>query len=633
MRTSRTGIRTAAALAAAALVLAACGPSTSSGTGHPGKVNTTSNGQYGTLPPSSGTPTMGGTLSIAEQPGGGPTYIFPLVPAADDSVGTVDGFIAYMWRPLWWTPLGDEPTIDYPDSISPSPPKFSDDDKVATITLRRGWKWSDGQPVTSEDVAFYCDLAHAAVVLSPDNDGSFTPGEFPQDLVSVATPNATTAVITLSKSFNPNFQFLDQLAGITPLPTHAWSKTSMTGPIVNFRTLANAEAIYKFLNSESSKLSTYASDPLWQVVDGPYKVKSFDPSTDGNVLVANPDYSGPVKPHITTLDNVAFTSTDAEFNQLLSGTLDVGFVDFSDLPQVPRLKSLGYDVWGYPDFGFNYIVYNFKDKTGDFENIISQLYIRQALAHLQDEQGVISARGMFDGAAGPAYGPVPAVPKSPFAPANALQNPYPYSISTASSMLSSHGWKVVPNGTTTCQKAGTGSNECGAGIPVGTPLTWNLVYSSQPAVIGAQCEAIASAAKQIGITINLEAKTFNYIISSLQDPENPDQDNHWAMQDYGGDTNYLYPTQEGNFNTTGSFNSGDYSSTTYNNLVNDSLHSDNPNAVLNEISYITEQQPGMFQPNADLITAFKNNLRGPAASFEASSQYQYEPEYWYFAKS
>ena len=344
--------------------------------------------------------------------------------------------------------------------------------------------------MTSTDVAFYCYLAYAAVVLSPDNDGAFTPGEFPQDLVSVATPNPTTAVITLSKSFNPSFQFLDQIAGITPLPAHAWSKTSINGPIVNFRKLANAEAIYKFLNAESSKLSTYGSDALWQVVDGPYKVESFDPSTDGNVLVANPNYSGPVKPHITTIDNVPFTSTDAEFNQLLSRNLDVGFVDFSDLPQVSKLKSLGYDIWGYPDFGNNLIVYNFKDKTGDFDNVISQLYIRQALAHLQDEPGVIAARGMFDGAAGAAYGPVPAVPKSPFAPANALTNPYLYSISTASKLLSSHGWKVVPNGVTTCSRAGTGPNECGAGIPAGTSLTWNLVYSSQPAVIEAQCEAI-----------------------------------------------------------------------------------------------------------------------------------------------
>jgi peptide/nickel transport system substrate-binding protein len=186
---------------------------------------------------------------------------------------------------------------------------------------------------------------------------------------------------------------------------------------------------------------------------------------------------------------------------------------------------------------------------------------------------------------------------------------------------------------TTCSKAGTASDECGAGIPAGTPLSWNLVYASSPGVIGTQCEAFASTAKQIGITISLSSKTFNYITENLQDPVNPDQDNNWAMQDYGGDTDYLYPTTETIFNTNGSFNTGDYSDSKANSLINASVYSTNPNAVQNEISYLTEQQPALFQPNEDLVTAFKGTLAGPANSFTDSSQYQFSPEYWYFKKS
>jgi peptide/nickel transport system substrate-binding protein len=626
MGRARRGIGSAGLLAAAALVLAACGSSTNGG------ATSSSSGEFGTLPSSTGTPLSGGTLSIAESPGAGPTYIFPIDPSADTSVYTIDGFQDYMWRPLWWSPVGAVPAIDYRDSISPVPPKFSDHDKVATITISSKWKWSDGQPVTSKDVAFYIWVAKAAVTLSPDNDGSFTPGEFPQDVTSVKTPNATTVVVTMNQGFNPAYQFLAQIATITPIPAHAWSKTSPTGKIINFANLKNAEAIYKFLNAESTKLSTYGSDPLWQVVDGPYKIQSFDPATDGNTLVINTHYSGPVKPHITTIDNVAFTSTEAEFNQLLSGNLSVGFVDFSDLPEVGKLKSLGYDVWGYPGFGFSGILYNFKDTTGEFNKIINQLYIRQALAHLQDEQGEISSHGLFDGAASQAYGPVPAYPRSPYTPADALTNPYPYSESAASSLLSSHGWKVVPRGTTTCVKPGTKSDECGAGIPAGTPLTWNLVFTSSPAVIGGLCAAFASAAKGVGITINLESKTFNYITSELSDPANPDHDNDWAMQDFGGFTDSLYPTTNTLFNTTGSFNTGDYSNKKADADINASVYSANPKAVQQELSYITAQQPGLFQPNPDLVTAFKKNLGGPSASFAASAEYQYEPEYWYFVK-
>lgn len=617
-------------LATGALLLGSC---SSSGSNNPASsAAAKGGGQFGSIPPQHGTAKYGGTLTIAETPGSGPTYIMPITPEADYSVYTTTQFDDFMWRPLWFAPLGYTPAIDYSQSIASGPPVFTDDNKVATITLKSTWKWSDGQPVTSKDVAFFIDIAKAAVDESADNFGAFTPGEFPQDVTSVQTPTPTKVVVTLNKSFNQNYQFLDQIITITPMPAHAWSKTSENGPIIDFTNPANAKAIYNFLNAQSSKLADYGKDPLWQVVDGPYKIQSFDPSTDGNTMVVNKSYSGPVKPHISVIDNLAFTSYQAEFDEFLTGQLDVGPVDFSDFAQLSKLKSLGYNVWGYPDFGFSYVPYNFLDKTGHFDKIIAQLYIRQALAHLQDESAVIQSKGIFDGAAGLAYGPVPAVPKSPFAPSDALTNPYPFSISTASKLLSSHGWDVKPGGTTTCAKPGTASDECGAGIPAGTPLSWSLIYANQPTAIGTMVEAWASNAKQVGINMSLSSKTFNYITENIQDPDNSNEDNTWAMQDYGGDTDELYPTTDTIFNTDGSFNTGDYSSATADSLINASVYSTNPNAVKKEISYITQQQPALFQPNPDEVTAFKDTLTGPANSFTDSSQYQFSPEYWAFVK-
>ena len=75
------------------------------------------------------------------------------------------------------------------------------------------------------------------------------------------------------------------------------------------------------------------------------------------------------------------------------------------------------------------MTYNFKDTTGDFNNIIDKLYIRQALAHLENEPGYIKA--FFNGAGGQAFGPVPACPATPFTPANAANNPFPYSTAAA----------------------------------------------------------------------------------------------------------------------------------------------------------------------------------------------------------
>ena len=117
-------------------------------------------------------------------------------------------FQDFQWRQLWWAPKGAEPTIDYSQSISPKAPAYSNDNKTVTITLRPNWKWSDGTPVTSTDLAFYIDILKAAVAISPANDGDYTPGLFPDNVVSMSTPDPTTLVLNFSATYNQNFCLL-----------------------------------------------------------------------------------------------------------------------------------------------------------------------------------------------------------------------------------------------------------------------------------------------------------------------------------------------------------------------------------------------------------------------------------------
>lgn len=615
-------------LLAAATALAACGGSSGGKGGGTGGNNGLAQG-YGTMPPVNTNATQGGTISVAEPPGAGPNYIFPITPAANSSVYVIYDFQYAMWRPLWEGPVGYTPTIDYTDSLAPHP-TFSNNDQTITINLKQNYKWSDGQPVTANDVIFYIDLLKAAVKENPSNSGNYSPGYFPDNVKTATATSQYTVTLTLDKSYNPTWFFLDQLGLIVPLPSHAWAKASASGPTLDYTNPANAKKIYDFLNAQSQKPATFATNPLWQVVDGPYHLTAFNSATDANTLTANQSYTGPQKPRITTVNEVAFTSTAAEFNQLRSGTLTMGGVDFSDLPQVPALKRSGYNVWGYPDFGFYYMDFNFADKTGDFDKIIGQLYIRQALAHLVDQEGYI--RGFLHGAGAPDYGPIPAVPVSPYAPANALANPYPYSIAAAKQLLTSHGWNVVPNGQTTCAKPGTGSGECGAGIPSGTPISFNLIYTNSPPVNQEESVAFASAAKQVGINIQTVSKTFNYILQNYNNPSAPANESKWAMTNFGGFTNSYYPTTNTVFNTGGSYNLGSYSNPTADQLIHNSVYGGDPSAVKKEASFLTANLPGLFLPNADLITAWQNKVSGSTNSFAALSQYGFFPEYWYLVK-
>jgi peptide/nickel transport system substrate-binding protein len=272
------------------------------------------------------------------------------------------------------------------------------------------------------------------------------------------------------------------------------------------------------------------------------------------------------------------------------------------------------------------VTFNFKDHTGDFNNIIKQLYIRQAFAHLEDEAGYIKA--FFFGAGGQGYGPIPQIPPSPWTPASATKNPYPFSVNDAISILKSHGWTVHPNGTDVCAVA----SKCGPGIPKGTKLAWNLIYNTSPAIIGQQIQDLVNQAKKAGINISLKSDNFNHMIATYYDVAQPKNDNLWAMEDFGGFSISTYPTTNGIFNCAGTYNIGGYCDPHADSLIAASTGGSDPEAVKAEANYITLQVPSLFQPQVDNIVVWKKDISGPPTSFESLTQYQLNPEFWYFIK-
>jgi peptide/nickel transport system substrate-binding protein len=163
-------------------------------------------------------------------------------------------------------------------------------------------------------------------------------------------------------------------------------------------------------------------------------------------------------------------------------------------------------------------------------------------------------------------------------------------------------------------------------------MTWDLIYTGSPTYIGTEDEVLASAARQVGISIKLISKTFNYITSELSYVSNPTHDKLWAMEDFGGFGDQLYPSTDQLFNSEGSFNFGGFSDRAVDASIQASEYSLDDNAVKAQLGLVTAAQPGLFQPNPDLLFAFKGSLSGPPSSFESASQYQYEPNYWYFKR-
>ena len=279
----------ALALAVAGVTAIAACSSSSSSSGSATASSTagavTQPGSIGAIP-AAGTPSgTAGSITYALTPGAVPNWILPIPTAAFASVYNIFQFGWQMWRPIYYAPQGTTPTVDAALSVA-NAPVWSNGDKTMSITLKP-WKWSNGQTVSSKDLEFALDETIAAVKLSPANWSAYTPGHFPDTVTSMSTPNASTLVVNMKSPVNPIWMEEDILGSVTLMPAAEWAKASASGPTLDFTNLANAEKIYNYLSAASKSVNTYATNPLWQTVYGPYKLSAFNATTGGFTMVPN----------------------------------------------------------------------------------------------------------------------------------------------------------------------------------------------------------------------------------------------------------------------------------------------------------------------------------------------------------
>jgi len=409
-----------------------------------------------------------------------------------------------MYRPLYVAGDGTEPVIDYAISLA-DPPTYSKGNTVVTVTLKP-WKWSDGAPVTARDVQFFYNL----YVANKNQIATYVPGNFPDNVASFRIVSPRTFQLTLKAPVNPVWFTDNELTDFVPLPQQVWDKTSATGKVGDYDlTTAGAKAVFKFLYGQSSKLQTYGTNPLWQVVDGPWKLSSYNPTTARTVFVANKAFSGPDKPKLAGYVLESFPSQTAEVDALRSGSLDYGYLPISDYKLAHSFASSGYTVAPWVTAYVQWAELGYTSKT--WGPLVDQLYIRQALQHLVNEPLYLSAT--LHGYGQLTYGPVPNTPGSPYVTSAERTDPDPYSISAAKALLSSHGWAIGPKGYFVCANPGTGSNQCGAGIAKDETLSFKFMYQTGTPTLAAQVQAFQTAAKAAGVDIVLDPQSQSTMFS------------------------------------------------------------------------------------------------------------------------
>jgi peptide/nickel transport system substrate-binding protein len=624
----RRALGAGCAVAGLAVLAAACGPASSSTSGS--------------------TPTSGGTVTYAMQPQSNASYIFPFIDSAesqDYSSFNINDFQYLMYRPLYWFGTGANPYMNTSVSLA-YPPSYSG--QKVTIKLKPGWKWSNGEPVNGDDVLFWMNM-----MLSQDNPNSnnvyadYSSAGIPNDVDNFQA-HGDTFTMDIKGKYSQAWFTDNELSQIVPMPM-AWDRTA-SGASNCVSNESDCMAVYTYLASKSNNdAQTWGTSPLWQVVDGPWRVQSFT-SQSVVTLTYNTKYSGQVAPHhITTFIEEPFTSEPSEYNVLQdpgSGqTIDVGYLPTVDAPVPPAGANVGanpdtlsgYNLSALYAWQLSYFPYNFANKTGQGA-IFAQLYFRQAFQDLVDQEGVIA--GPLHGYGKATIGPVGDYPVTSYLSPTlqAAGDPWQLNIPKAKSILLSHGWSAGSAGVDSCTDPGTGSNQCGAGIPAGTKLSFSMIYAAGTDYMESGAREMASNASLAGINLTVTALPFDDVVgdafSCQEGPTYAKECRTWQLAEWGSWTyspDYL-PTGETLFSDGAVNNAGQYDNARNDQLITDTLVARTPAAQNKALwtwqDYLAPQLPVVYEPDAPTLI---ETIKGLDIGVQ-NSALTITPEDWYYTK-
>ncbi len=328
-----------------------------------------------------------------------PTFAYPLMPLADFTQSN-GSFQQTLYRPLYWfgTSTG---AIDVNQQESMAKlPVMSNGGRTATITMKSGYKWTNGEPVTSYDVMQFLNLFTAyptayGVYGPPVNGVSVT---IPDVLASASTPNSTTLVLNLTRAVSAHWLLFNPLSEVTPLPqawdiqakgwtsakpltsgtavakahgnlatvasscpTHSYigdgnktgpSKTNLKDPNGQATILPKSKlGIAKACQEVVSTMFSFANDntnyaerstmtgQLWNIADGPWLLSGFNEAKASMSFVRNPGYGGQLA-FAKGLNVTPCQSVTGDcYNKLLAGDLTVGGLPSSFASPITSLSQ------------------------------------------------------------------------------------------------------------------------------------------------------------------------------------------------------------------------------------------------------------------------------------------------------
>ncbi|MEA5503482.1 ABC transporter substrate-binding protein [Halotia wernerae UHCC 0503] len=316
--------------------------------------------------------------------------------------------------------------------------QISDDKLGFVFTLREGLKWSDGQPLTVDDVVFTFNDIYLNEAIPTDARDILRIGES-RALPKVRKIDQRRVEFRTPEPFAP---FLGNI-GLPILPAHALKKSIKT----------------KDQNGKPTFLTKWGVDtPLDQIiVNGPYKLERYDTS-QRIVFRRNPYYwrkgsQGEAQPYIERIVWQIVESTDTALLQFRSGSLDtIGVApDYFSLLKKQE-KQGNFTIYeGGPATSTSFVFFNLNQGKRDGKPLVDPIKsrwfntveFRQAVAYAIDRQTMIN--NTFRGLGKPQNSPISVQSPYYLSPQEGLKT-YDYNLEKSKELLRKAGFKSNAQG-------------------------------------------------------------------------------------------------------------------------------------------------------------------------------------------
>lgn len=333
--------------------------------------------------------------------------------------------------------------------------QWSNGNRTLTVTLRPNVKWSNGKPLTVNDVVFSYDILKKFPSL--DTNGIWT------HLNSVTSKGTNQVVFQFRSPDVPYGNFV--LGDVYIVPQSIWSKFSNPAKVTNTKPVGT----------------------------GPYLVHTF--ATQAYTYVANPQYWGG-EPKVHELKYLDYSSGQSAELALAAGGVDWTDLFFPNIQKVYVSKDPKYNHYWFSVGGTNMLYPNLKNP------ILSQLPVRQAISDAINRVKLDKVGEYGYEAPATPTGLVLPPQKSWIAPnLPSKYRHFTYSPSKAISILQAAGFKRNAQGIFTA--------------PNGTPLSFTLDVPAGWPDWDADCSLMAHELKKVGINVTVQQLSFGAYYSNI----------------------------------------------------------------------------------------------------------------------